>query len=207
VIIGEPAIRDETWKANFRRHIREVFEDLRLSDPFFFPEPFAVFQYYRHVEKNLPVVDRPEIILILDIGGGTFNSCIIRTTEQGLLARGGATSVPLGLQAEVCGGAEIDKNLLKRIVEGARKRGVLWKDDPIGRVLAGHQQALLRVEDAKIYLSNQIAAQPKVDLTVDYSQIRRSIVFPAGELHPEQKIVADVSGEDLKTVIRDMWRR
>jgi molecular chaperone DnaK (HSP70) len=124
VIIGEPAISDETWKANFRRHIREVFEDLNVSDPLFFPEPFAVFQYYRHVEKSFPVVDHPEIVLILDIGGGTFNSCVIRTTEQGLLARGGATSVPLGLQAEVCGGAEIDKGLLKRMIEGLRRAGV-----------------------------------------------------------------------------------
>ena len=49
VLIGEPAIRDRTWKENFRRHMREVFKELNLgATPIFFPEPFAVFQYYQN---------------------------------------------------------------------------------------------------------------------------------------------------------------
>jgi molecular chaperone DnaK (HSP70) len=113
VIVGEPGERDQTWRENFRRHMREVFSSLELGQPEFFPEPFAVFQYYRHVANVFPVAKQAEIVLIIDIGGGTFNSCIIRTTEQGLLARGGATAIPLGIQAEPCGGAQIDKELLE----------------------------------------------------------------------------------------------
>jgi hypothetical protein len=73
--------------------------------------------------------------------------------------------------------------------------------------MVGHQQALLRVEDAKISLSNKISEQPNVDLTIDYSNIRQSVTFPKGELHPEQEITATLTGEDLKAVIREMWRR
>lgn len=207
IIIGEPAIREQAWKENFRRHIREAFSEIGLAEPQFFPEPFAVFQYYRHVEKGLPVTDHPELVLIIDIGGGTFNSCIIRTTDQGLLARGGATAVPLGLQADVCGGAEIDKALLQRLIDKCRARGVRWKDDPIQRVQLAHQEALLRVEDAKIYISEAISSQPHVDLTTNYSQIKRAVSFPSGELHPDQEITQELTGEDLKAVIREMWRR
>lgn len=77
VIVGEPAVRNETWRENFRRHMREVFSELGIAQLDFFPEPFAVFQYYRHVAKAFPVAKGAEIVLIIDIGGGTFNSCII----------------------------------------------------------------------------------------------------------------------------------
>lgn len=207
IIIGEPAVREQTWKENFRRHIRETFSEMGLVEPQFFPEPFAVFQYYRHVDKSLPVSDQAEIVLIVDIGGGTFNSCIIRTTEQGLLARGGATAVPLGLQADVCGGAEIDRELLRRVTARCGTQSIRWKEDPVQRVQHIQSPALLRVEDAKIYLSEQIALQHHVELGRDYSDIRIDVSFPKGELHPDQEVRQYLTGEDLKAVIRDMWRR
>jgi hypothetical protein len=207
MIIGEPAIRDQTWKENFRRHMREVFSGLGLSEPSFFPEPFAVFQYYRHVDKAWPVSNQAETVLIIDIGGGTFNSCIIRTTEQGLLARGGATAIPLGLQAEVCGGSEIDKELLKRVVAKCQLGGTRWKEDPLTRAEFIGGPALLRIEDAKIWLSEHIARQREVRLAEDFSKITLQVNFPKGELHPEQEIHQHLTGEDLKAVIRDMWRR
>ena len=205
LIVGEPAIRDQAWKEHFRRHMREVFAGLGLSEPSFFPEPFAVFQYYRHVEKVLPVSDRAEIVLIVDIGGGTFNSCIIRTTEQGLLARGGATAVPLGLQAEVCGGSEIDKELLRRLI--SKCPHIRWKEDPLARAEFIGASALLRIEDAKIRLSEAIAAKGDVRLATDCSGVTHEVRIPKGELHPDEAISAVLTGEDLKAVVREMWRR
>jgi Fic family protein len=207
LIIGEPAIREQTWKENFRRHMRDMFSTIGLSEPIFFPEPFAVFQYYRHIDKTLPVANRPEIILIIDIGGGTFNSCIIRTTEQGLLARGGATALPLGLQADVCGGSRIDKELLKRVVLKCQANGIRWKEDPVRRVEFTENPALLRIEDAKIQLSEEIAKISDARLSIDFSHLSIIVSFPKGELHPDQEIQEHLTGEDLKTVIRDMWRR
>lgn len=207
LIIGEPAIRDQTWKENFRRHMRDVFSSIGLAEPIFFPEPFAVFQYYRHIDKTLPVTNRAEIVLIIDIGGGTFNSCIIRTTEQGLLARGGATVLPLGLQAEACGGSQIDKELLKRIVVKCQARGIRWKEDPVKRAEFAESPSLLRIEDAKIQLSQAIAKLGDARLSTDFSHLSLMLSFPKGELHPELEIREQLTGEDLKTVIRDMWRR
>ena len=156
VIVGEPGVRDQTWRENFRRHMREVFSSLELGQPEFFPEPFAVFQYYRHVANVFPVAKQAEIVLIIDIGGGTFNSCIIRTTEQGLLARGSATAIPLGIQAEPCGGAQIDKELLKILISKTERKGLTWKENPITRIELKQSPALLRIEDAKIRLSEAI---------------------------------------------------
>lgn len=205
LIVGEPAIRDQTWKENFRRHMREVFSGLGLSEPAFFPEPFAVFQYYRHVDKSLPVANRAELVLIIDIGGGTFNSCIIRTTEQGLLARGGATAVPLGLQADVCGGSEIDRELLKVLV--AKCHDIAWKENPLKRAEFVGGSALLRIEDAKIRLSEEISRLSEARLAADYSHIKIEVKFPKGELHADRDIRQSLTGEDLKGVVREMWRR
>jgi molecular chaperone DnaK (HSP70) len=86
IIIGEPAERDNAWKENFRRHMRDVLDEVcGIKKPQFMPEPFAVFQYYRHYEQVFSAQSKPEIVLIIDIGGGTFNSCVISTTEAGAL--------------------------------------------------------------------------------------------------------------------------
>lgn len=207
IIVGEPAIRDETWKENFRRHMREVFSELNLVQLEFFPEPFAVFQYYRHVAKVFPVANQAEVVLIIDIGGGTFNSCIIRTTEQGMLARGGATSVPLGLQAEMCGGSHIDKALLTKIIDKTKKNGLIWKDNPFARIEQKKTPALLRIEDAKIKLSEAMTRIKRRRLADDFSDITTSVLLPRGECHPDSDIEETLTGEDLKIVIQDMWRR
>jgi Fic family protein/molecular chaperone DnaK (HSP70) len=207
VIVGEPGVRDQTWGENFRRHMREVFSSLELGQPEFFPEPFAVFQYYRHVANVFPVAKQAEIVLIIDIGGGTFNSCIIRTTEQGLLARGGATMIPLGIQAETCGGAHIDKELLKILINKTEKKGLTWKDDPITRIELKQSPALLRIEDAKIKLSEAISNDGNPVLANDFSHVATPVFLPKGECHPDSDIEEVLTGEDLKRVIHEMWRR
>jgi Hsp70 protein len=207
VIVGEPGIRDRIWRDNFHRHVREVFSSLELGQPEFFPEPFAIFQYYRHIASVFPVAKQAEIVLIIDIGGGTFNSCIIRTTEQGLLARGGATTLPLGLQAEPYGGAQIDKELLKILISKTKKKRLTWKEDPIVRIESKQSPALLRIEDAKIKLSEAISGDGAPRLASDFSHFTTPVFLPRGECHPDSDIEEILTGEDLKSVIRDMWRR
>jgi len=161
IILGEPAIRDQTRKDNYRRHMREIFDEIGVKAQLsFFPEPFAVFQYYRHYEKIFPHESKSEVILIIDIGGSTFSTCIIKTTERGYLARGGTTALPLGLQAGLCGGSEIDLNLLKLVIDKAKQQGVIWKDDPIDRARRSSIPVLLHVEEAKYYFQRQLEALP-----------------------------------------------
>ncbi len=207
IIVGEPGIREPAWRKNFRRNVREVFSELGLGQPDFFPEPFAVFQYYRHVAKILSVAEQSETILIIDIGGGTFNSCIIRTTESGLLARSGTMSIPLALQAGTCGGSQIDKELLKVVIHKSQRKGLLWKDDPIARVEKRKSPALLRIEDAKVRLSEAVTRSGLSRLADDFSKIETQVFLPKDELHPDFDITEILTGEDLKTVIREMWRR
>ena len=79
--------------------------------------------------------------------------------------------VPLGLQAEVCGGSEIDKELLRVFVAKCKAGGIRWKDDPLTRAEFIGGPALLRIEDAKIRLSEEIANQGDVRLQDDISHI------------------------------------
>ena len=206
IILGEPAIRDQTWKENYRRHMREVFTELGITAQLsFFPEPFAVFQYYRHYEQVFPKEPKSEVIMIIDVGAGTFNTCIIKTTEQGFLARGGATALPLGLQAESYGGYEIDKNLLTIVIEKAKKQGIVWKDNPLHRVEHSSVPVLLHIEEAKIRLSDAIGTKARLAENLSSKQVNVCLV--KGSLHPELDVNAVLDGEDLKRVIREMWRR
>ena len=71
------------------------------------PEPFAVFHDYRHMAKLIPESRHPLSVLVVDFGGGTFDCCIIETTEEGNLARNGSTAVPLGVKSVEGAGKEL----------------------------------------------------------------------------------------------------
>lgn len=120
------------------------------------------------------------------------------------MARGGATAVPLGLQADLSGGYELDKALLSKAVQKARRKKVVWKENPIARA-ESHPSVLLLTEDVKIKLSQAIGTRAK--LSEDFSSIKEKVLFPRGTLHPDQEIHVEITGEDLKEVIRRMWRR
>jgi len=202
LIIGIPAVRESTWRSNFRKHMEEVLRELGYNNVDFFFEPFAVFQYYRHYENKFPFQAQSEIILVIDIGGGTFNSCIIQTTNEGNLSRGGANQLPLGLQAEQCGGSLIDIKLLEIVIEKAQKKGIRWKDDPTSRI---KMPALIKIEEVKIALSNKIGQDALISDKLEH--IIETVSFPAGFLHPEHSIEATLTGDDLKKVIQVMWRK
>lgn len=202
LIFGIPAVRDANWRANFRRHMEEVLREIGYTDVDFFFEPFAVFQYYRHYEKKFPIVSNSEIILVIDIGGGTFNSCIIQTTLEGNLSRGGANQLPLGLQADQCGGSIVDLKMLEIVIEKAGKKGIKWKDSPTSRA---KMPAMMRIEQAKIALSNSIGQEASI--RGKYDHIKENIVLPKGYLHPDIAIEETLTGDDLKKIIQHMWRK
>jgi Fic family protein len=204
ILIGEPAIREKAWRENFRRHIRDIFKDINIgATPVFFPEPFAVFQYYRN--EYFTKSDKSEIVLIIDIGGGTFNTGIIKTTDDGYLSRGGGTSLPLGLQAEECGGGEVDRGLLEVLITKCKQKGVQWKDDPFVRAHKEGSSVMLLIEDLKIRLSNIIGKESK--LINSYASIKEQLNIERGQLHPTEEIQIEITGEDLKEVIRNLWRK
>jgi len=185
--------------------MREVFTDLELGlIPVFFPEPFAVYQYYRLYDKKIPQENKDEIVLIIDAGAGTFNSCIIRTTLEGAISRGGATRVPLGLRANEFGGAEIDRKLLSIVFEKSKSQGVIWNNNPLDIESKKSIPALLKIEELKISLSDKISKSSK--LSDNHSNIKEIINLEKGTFHQDVAITVEITGNDLKDVIREMWR-
>ena len=204
LIVGEPTMRDPGWGERFRSHVRQIFSDLGLPEPQFFAEPFAVFQYYRHVVGAIPKTDVPQTILVIDFGGGTFDICVVRTTKTGDLARGGSTARPLGIQSKMIAGRDIDQALLKKVVEYAEQQKIVFKDDPLKRAAASRIPAFFLAEDVKLRLSKKLEGYA---FNANLTSIREPIVVPKGVLHPEHEIYAELTGEDLKYVINAAWRR
>ena len=201
-IVGEPAL-DQSWKENYRRNIRKVFSELGLREPTFFPEPFAVYQYYRHVDKLIPSTGERQNVLVVDFGGGTFDCCVIQTTREGELARGGARALPLGVQSCQVAGEAVDIELLKCVRDFAIKKKVRFKEDPIDRA-KDSAQSLWVVENAKIALSNRACSS--ADLSdASLKKISTSVRLPAGTFHPTENLDATLTGLDLKKAITHLW--
>ena len=109
-IIGIPPSGSDDqlrWRRNYKRRIERIFEALGYPKPRFWPEPFAVFQYHLNLVEIRDVGTRQNV-LIIDIGGGTTNVCLIQTTHHGRLARGGKNHVPHGVKSTEVGGVTLD---------------------------------------------------------------------------------------------------
>ncbi|MDE0659245.1 MAG: Fic family protein [Gammaproteobacteria bacterium] len=109
-IIGIPPAASEDqvkWRKNYKRQIERIFHELGYPKPKFWPEPFAVFQYHLNRVEIRDVGTRQNV-LIIDIGGGTTNVCLVQTTLHGRLARGGVNHVPHGVRSAEVGGATLD---------------------------------------------------------------------------------------------------
>ena len=111
----------------------------------------------------------------------------------------------MGLQAEVCGGREIDKELLKIVIERAQKQGIVWKEDPMYRADSGKSPVMLHIEDAKIKLSDSIGTEAR--LAENHFIVKLDVNFEKGMLHTESDINVELTGEDLKKIIRKIWRK
>lgn len=115
-IVGIPVTADyETsqWRRRYKDCINKAFRNASLEKPHYFPEPFAVFQHHWN-KKNITDTGDYQNILVVDIGGGTTNSCLIQTTTHGILARGGGNNIPHGVRSVMIGGSVLDKLILER---------------------------------------------------------------------------------------------
>ena len=203
LVIGTPASTDDDWQKNYKSHVSKVLTGMGFADPKFFPEPFAVFQYYRHCEKSIPDVDHAQTIVVIDIGGGTFDCCGIQTTTRGNLARKGSTAIPLGIKSTQFAGKDIDRRLFE--VALRKIKDPLLKKESQSARLQAHPLALFEVEQMKIELSNLLHHQNKT-LSEDCSEVSVSKVIARGIYHPDLALSLDITGEDLKTVILNVWK-
>lgn len=185
-IVGIPSASETDSAAareRYKRVIRQAFRKLDYPKPCFFPEPFAVFQFHLN-RGDIADIGRPQNVMILDIGGGTSNVCVIQTSGHGRLARGGINHTPHGVRTIEIGGSTIDQKLLDRVVKSTRVR------DP---------NALIKIAVAKEYVSgmlNRAEAWQKLELRKSIT--RKIDLGDQGEW--------SLSGEDLSIVVeRDFW--
>ncbi len=162
-IVGIPASLDtlsEAARKRYRDYIVAAFRALGFPDPRFFPEPFAVFQNH-HNQRRIVDIGRPQNVLVVDIGGGTTNICVVQTSSHGRLARGGTSHLPFGVQTIDIGGAAVDQRILQRVVKSTRVRETGW--------------SLLAAEKAKRWLVAELTAKQAWDKPDVQQQIRAEI--------------------------------
>ncbi len=201
LVIGIPASKDRSWLGLYRSHLGGILAEMGYADTQFFPEPFAVFQYYRHVEQLIPQSSQPLAVLVVDFGGGTLDSCVIETTAEGNLSRGGTTSLPLGIQSCVGAGKEIDKRLLKCAI--AKVPDPKIRQESVDGRISTRPWVLLVVEQMKIALADKMRT---ARLDEDCKHITEIVELPIGSYHSDKSVPLELNGEDLKHVITDLWR-
>lgn len=128
IIVAEPLsfqIKgiDPKWINNYRENIRRILS--RYEEVQFLPEPFAVYQYYRYGIRLPGLTDnKKHIAFIIDFGGGTFDACIIESTNKGDISLSGKHARPLSADSVPVGGFKINRELAKKIVKIDLPNGV-----------------------------------------------------------------------------------
>ena len=117
LIVGIPpstTSESKQWREIYKRRIEQALGRIGLRKPRFWPEPFAVFQYLMN-RGSVPDTGAHQNVLIVDVGGGTTNVCLIQTTKHGRLARGGRNHVPHGVKSVQVGGSTLDLRLAEAV--------------------------------------------------------------------------------------------
>ena len=122
ILVAEPlsmqdSLVSDNWLTNYRNNIRRLLSGKGFDKVDFLPEPFAVYQYYRHGERH-PVLaeQRKHYALVLDFGGGTFDVCVIETTKSGDVAVSGQMAKPLSASSKAIGGYFVNRVIAEHLV-------------------------------------------------------------------------------------------
>jgi hypothetical protein len=123
IVVAEPLAMQEglvsdAWLANYRNYIRRILLGKGFKTIEFLPEPFAVYQYYRHGEKH-PLISerRKHHALVLDFGGGTFDVCLIETTKDGDISDGGRMARPISASSIPVGGFFVNRAIAEELIK------------------------------------------------------------------------------------------
>ncbi len=184
LLVAEPLSMQEglvsdNWLANYRNNLRRILSGKGFEKIDFLPEPFAVYQYYRHGERH-PILaeQRKHYALVLDFGGGTFDVSLIETTKNGDIAVGNRMARPLAASSKAVGGYAVNKiiaeHLTRKLPIASSQRSKLakafqeyarWRRDGIDiaalavdyqNFIRNFNALIYRIEDAKLALSRTI---------------------------------------------------
>lgn len=116
--VGSGTVSNE-WLTNYRANLKRLLSGqfYNIKNISFMPEPFAVFQYYRYGYKHpLLSAGSKNNVLVVDFGGGTFDVCIIETTKEGDVRKGGKHSRPLAAASEPVGGFYVNRVIAEHLL-------------------------------------------------------------------------------------------
>jgi len=231
IMLAEPLsmqedVTSDVWLTNYREWLKRILHGkFEMID--FLPEPFAVFQYYRYgVRHPILAGQGKQCALVIDFGGGTFDTCIVETTMQGDISKSQKHSRPLAAASQPVGGFYFnriiteelfrkllkDKNLsskFKKAIDAYRswRKGQIDNLDILGddvRNFINHfHQAAHKIEEPKIALCKSIISW-NLDARLD-------VTFPISL--PENPFVAEpryanlnLSGMELREIfVKRVW--
>jgi hypothetical protein len=123
VMLAEPLalegdLASDDWLSKYRGNLKRLLGGEKYENISFLPEPFAVFQYYRHCLRHGAVVGPgKQNILIMDFGGGTFDVCIIETTKEGEISQSRRNAKPLAASSSPVGGFFVNRMIAEYLIK------------------------------------------------------------------------------------------
>jgi hypothetical protein len=229
ILISEPlqfhAEDAKDWLQYYRKNVKKIL-NARFSEIEFLPEPFAVFQYYRYGMKHEYLTKQKKYrALVIDFGGGTFDTSIVETTKDGKISEGGRHSRPKSAASVPIGGFYINEVIASRIakqtfpnnVDDIRKGIANYKrwttDDFDIEMLAPRNRScvmayadlLQQVESAKIELCSKIRDW---DLTAKLHQkVKLKIKSNIFDYDSATKDIDFTADEFRDLFINEIWNR
>lgn len=125
ILVAEPlaladaSVSHDKWLQNYRESLRRILSGkiLGFDEVDFMPEPFAVFQYYRYGVRHALVAQKEQnVALVIDFGGGTFDTCVIETTKAGDISQTGRNAKPLAARSSPMGGFALNRLIAEELL-------------------------------------------------------------------------------------------
>lgn len=234
ILVAEPlalagaSVSHDRWLQNYRQSLRRILSS-SFDEVDFMPEPFAVFQYYRYGVRHALVAQKEQnVALVMDFGGGTFDTCVIETTKGGDISQTGRNAKPLAARSIPIGGFAINRfiaeELLQRVVPKGPDRTLLNAalkeyqrlknlDDPVlaterhAAFARNYRRLLQSVEQAKCMVCNGMTSW-RLDVDPPHG-VGCTVEVPTRPLEEGSPIVAQrLDGALLRRIYEEqVWKR
>ncbi|ONM45217.1 hypothetical protein BXT89_03260 [Halopseudomonas pachastrellae] len=184
------------WVSNYRDNIRRILD--RYEEVEFLPEPFAVFQYYRY-GCRVPILQdaSKHVAFIVDFGGGTFDACVIESTNKGDISLSGKSSKPLAADSVPVGGFVVNREIATFLIKLNLDNGKRKEAD---RYIAQYQRVLigeLKLEDLGVKNRSFIENYKKLEASAEGFKIELSSKISNWRLDSDayEKVMVDVPAD------------
>ena len=235
VVIAEPLIiQDEndkkdgkSWLANYRDNVRRILlgRNFKEDQINFLPEPFAVFQYYKYGVNHPLLGASKQYALVVDFGGGSFDTCIIETDKQGEITGKSRNTSPRSSLSIAAGGYHINRKIAEHLffkyakdekTKTDLKKGLeVYKDwrernkdisnskTELQNFARNFHNTIYQIEDPKIMLCKNIY---NWDIDADIN-VAVPLKFPQEPFSDTPNYFnANLTAEDFKKVFQFVWK-